>query len=142
MNQSFESHRRFHPLFHYFIIPILGLNLVWSVVNSIRSPDLDNVRQAVVAAALVALAFVTRIYALRVQDRLIRLEERLRLQRLLPPEHASQAAKITDRQLIALRFCDDAELAEIVGRIAGGELRGRKAIKRAIRTWRPDDLRV
>jgi len=131
-----------HPLFHFFIIPILAFNFLWRVAMTIRSPGLESVREALVAVALVALAFVARIYALKVQDRLIRLEERLRLQRVLPAALAHHGAKITDRQLIALRFCDDEEVAELVPRIVSGELRGRNAIKRAITRWKADDLRV
>ncbi|HUJ80757.1 MAG TPA: DUF6526 family protein, partial [Candidatus Acidoferrales bacterium] len=86
MDQNYKNHVRFEPLFHFFVLPMLLVNFGWSVRNAIHQISADTVIGALTAAALVMVALFGRIFALRVQDRVIRLEMRLRMQQLLPAD--------------------------------------------------------
>lgn len=141
-NQSYASHRRLHPLFHFIGIPILAINLIVKIVQAVRFPSLASAWDVLVAIALLIALFLTRFYALSVQNRVIRLEERMRLQRCLPEDLRGRIDELKTGQLIALRFCSDEELPELTRAILSGELRDRKEIKRSIKNWRPDWLRV
>ena len=118
--QSYKKHARFLPGFHFFVIPVLLVNLL----NEIRHVWLDPSRhfmfQALVAAALLTAAFLSRIQALTVQDRVIRLEMRLRLRGILPPDLQPNIDTLTHRQLVALRFASDAEMADLVRDVLSG----------------------
>jgi hypothetical protein len=140
--QTFANHTRWHPPFHFFIIPVLLINLVWSVVDLVKGPGWANGRWVVVSLALVMLGFLVRLNSLKVQDRLIRLEETLRLQRLLSPALAQQGSSLKPSQLVALRFAPDEELEGLVGAVAAGTLTKPVEIKRAIKNWRADMFRV
>ena len=140
--QSYGSHRRWHVLFHFIGFPILSINVIVAIVLAVRTPSLTTAWNVVVSIALLISIFLARSYALTVQNRVIRLEEQLRLQRCLPDDLRPRIADIRTEQLIGLRFCADDELADMVRAILAGELRGRKEIKQRIKTWRPDWLRV
>ena len=140
--QTYATHRRFVPYFHFFAAPVLGLNVVATLVMLFRHPSLWNGWMVVVAGALGALAWATRSFATGAQDRIIRLEETLRLQRCLPPDMQSRIGELTPSQLIGLRFCSDEELPELTRSVLGGELKGREDIKRRVKNWRPDTFRV
>jgi len=142
--QNYATHRRYYPLFHFVTIPLLVINLIVRIVFAVRHVQ---VRLAwwdvVVAVALVCLAFASRIMALTVQNRLIVLEETLRLGRILPADLQPRVGELSRGQLIALRFCgDNSELATLTRSILNGELKGRNEIKKSIRTWRPDEARA
>ncbi len=140
--QSFASHRRWHVLFHFIGFPILSINVIVATVQAVRAPSLLTVWNVVVAVAILIAIYLARTYALTVQNRVIRLEERLRLERCLPEELRGRVHEIRTEHLIGLRFCPDDELPEMVRAILAGEVRDRKDIKRRIRTWRSDWLRV
>ncbi len=140
--QSFANHTRWHPPFHFFIMPVLLINFIWSVVDLAMTPGWITGRWAVVSLALLMLAFFVRINPLRAQDRIIRLEEQLRCQRLLSPALSQQISTLSPHQLIALRFAADEELAELAGAVIAGKLTKPVEIKKAIRSWRPDTFRV
>lgn len=140
--QNYRSHRRFYPPYHFVIVPILAINMVRELVTVIRHPSAAGAWSLAVATALLGLAFVARINSLTVQNRLIRLEETLRLTRLLPDELQGRIPELSTGQLIALRFCDDAELPGLTRAILDGEVREPNAIKQRIKRWRPDFLRV
>jgi hypothetical protein len=140
--QSYASHVRFHPLFHFIGIPILAINVIVKIVQAVRFPSLATGWDVVVAIALLIGMFLARYYALTVQNRVIRLEERVRLQRLLPDDLRGRIDELKTGQLIALRFCSDEELPELARAILSGELSARKDIKRRIKNWRADWLRV
>jgi len=142
--QSYATHRRFFPLFHFFAIPLLVANLIIRIVYAWMHRGARLVWWEVVfALALVGLAFAARVMALTVQDRLIRLEETLRLQRCLPDDLRGRIGELSNGQLVSLRFCgDEAELTGLTRSILDGKLKGREEIKKQIKTWRPDNQRA
>jgi hypothetical protein len=140
--QTYSTHRRWFPLFHFFVVPIFALHLIAAIVYCWRHPSLWNGWNIVVAIGLVAFVFAARLMALRVQDRLIRLEERLRLQQLLPADMRNRIDELRPRHFVALRFCDDAEVPELCRAIFNGEVSSSKEIKQRIRKWRGDWLRA
>jgi cellulose synthase/poly-beta-1,6-N-acetylglucosamine synthase-like glycosyltransferase len=146
--QTYSDHRRLDPLFHLFVIPVFVLGLVLSLVHFFyhfrESDSRDNFHSfllILLALALLTLVFKTRLYTLRVQDRVIRLEERLRLMQLLPDSLRARIPELTEDQLIGLRFASDAELAGLAQRALNEKLK-RSDIKKAIQNWRPDNWRV
>lgn len=140
--QSFANHRRFYPPFHFLLVPVLLANVIIAGRAAFAAPSFATGWGFVMALALFVGFGVARRGAIVVQDRLIRLEERLRLARLLPRELAARVDELTVRQLVGLRFASDEEVPELARRALAGELRNDEAIKRAIRAWRPDELRV
>ena len=140
--QSYANHTRWHPPFHFFLMPVLLINVIWAVVVFIRNPGWNQGWWIVVSLALVVLAFLARINPLRAQDRIIRLEEQVRYRLLLPADLARQTEKLSTGQVIALRFASDDELAGLVRQVLEGKLTRPAEIKGAIRNWRADTLRV
>lgn len=146
--QSYANHRKFVPLYHFVAVPLLTVNLGWALYRlkagypGFDMPLFDRLLAVAVAAALILTLYYARIFALGAQDRVIRLEERMRLEALLPEDLRQRLPEIKTGQLIGLRFAADGEVADLVRRILAGELRTRKEIKQAIRTWRPDRMRL
>ena len=140
--QTYENHTRWHAPFHYFVAPVLLTNVCVAFVQLVRDPGLERGWWVVVSAALLMLALLARINPLRAQDRVIRLEESLRYYRLLPEDLARRAAALTTRQTVALRFASDEELEGLVRDVLEGRLSKPDEIKRAIKHWRADTLRV
>lgn len=141
-SQSYSSHRRYIPIYHFFALPVLIINVV---VEMVRFGSFQTVYQfwlIAVAVALAALAWEARAMAARAQDRVIRLEERMRLGRLLPDELRGRIEELRPSHLVALRFASDEELPVLAQRCLAGELTKAEQIKKEIRTWRPDYLRV
>ncbi len=139
--QNYSNHTRFDPLFHFFILPVFAISLVATIVHLVRRPGLHSAWMFVVMVAAVAAVFKIRLYALKVQDRVIRLEERLRLATLLDPTLRPRIPEFTESQLIALRFASDAELPALAARALNEKL-SRDDIKKAVQQWRPDYWRV
>jgi len=142
MTQNFENHTKIVPAFHYFILPVLTLNLGSAIYRVSHFFSANAVISLLLAAALVLLALYGRIFALKVQDRVIRLEMQLRLQSLLPADQRTRIPEFTLGQLVALRFASDPELPELARKVLDEKLHDRKAIKRMIRNWQPDLLRA
>ncbi|BDU69175.1 hypothetical protein GETHOR_12760 [Geothrix oryzae] len=139
--QTYANHRRFDPLMHFILIPVFLVTVVATIRHLFKFPSLHATWVAVLAIAILLLALQVRGYALKVQDRLIRLEETLRMQRLLPPELQARIHELTVRQMVGLRFASDAELADRVQEVLDQNLSG-EAVKKRILTWRPDSFRV
>ena len=140
--QSYTSHRRYVPAYHFFALPIIAINVVVEAVRLVRSPTLYHAWLVLFALALAVFVNFPRYMAARVQDRVIRLEERMRLGRLLPEELRGRIEELRPSQLVALRFASDEELPGLTRRIFDGELTKADQIKKEIRTWRPDFLRM
>jgi hypothetical protein len=120
----------------------LGANVVIVALNFVRDPRFATGWGLLVAIALLLGILLSRTMPLRAQDRIIRLEERVRLERVLPADLRGRMGDLTADQLIALRFAPDDEVPELTRRALGGELRTRADIKRAVRNWRPDHMRM
>jgi uncharacterized membrane protein YciS (DUF1049 family) len=141
--QNLANHTRFVPAFHFFVLPVLILNFVTQMYLWIKFEfALARLISVLVAAALFLAALYARMFALAVQDRLIRLEERLRYERLLSADLQSRCGELTLNQIVALRFACDAELPALAKKVLDEKLTGRKAIKQLIKTWRPDYQRA
>ena len=140
--QSYQKHTRWLPGFHFFVIPVLLANVFVSAWRIWQTPTLGTVFGLVVAAALLTLGFLSRIQALSVQDRVIRLEMRLRLRQLLPPDLQPRINDLTHRQLVALRFAGDSELPDLVRDVLAGKLATSKEIKMRVKNWQADWLRA
>lgn len=130
------------PLFHFFVAPILLVNILVAVVRLFRHPGAMTGWNLLVAIAIAGAASAARLMALTVQNRLIRLEERERLHRLLPPEYRARIRELRTMQLAALRFAADDEVPELARRTLDGELKAPRDIKQAVKNWRADFLRV
>jgi len=139
--QSFAHHAKFDPPFHFFVLPILLTNVIAAVYHIFRFPGLGSAWFLVLSLALLALAGRTRAFATKLQDRVIRVEERLRLAAVLPEPLRSRIGELTDSQFVGLRFASDAELPGLVQRALDEKL-SRTDIKKAITNWRPDYSRV
>jgi len=140
--QNYENHTRWHPPFHFFLMPLFLLNFIFAAVQLYRFRDLDHAWFLILAVGLFFLSALARINALRVQDRLIRLEERMRYQQVLPPPLAQRAGDLPLGQILSLRFASDEELPALVQQVLDGKLTKGDEIKRAVRHWRADALRV
>jgi hypothetical protein len=138
--QTHANHARWDPRFHFFLIPVVFITLGFAIWNLIRNPGIVSAWLVVVVIGWGMTAFLARIYALKVQDRVIRLEERLRLAGVLPAPLSSRIGELNERHLVALRFAPDDELPALVQKALAGE--STADIKKAIMNWRPDYHRV
>jgi hypothetical protein len=139
--QNYSNYTRWDPPFHFFIMPVFVVTVIVAVVHAIRWPGFHTAWAVVLSVAALLLVFKTRMYALKVQDRLIRLEEHLRLANILPEPLRSRVGELSKSQLIALRFASDEELAALVSETLTRSLSA-KQIKQSIKNWRGDYLRV
>ncbi len=139
--QSFANHRRIVPLYHVGTFGILAINLIWRLLQLVRWASWQALLELLVAAALLGLFFYTRIFVLTVQDRIIRLEMRLRLKEILPADLKSRIDELTRDQFVALRFASDAEMPDLMREVLTNNIRNRDEIKRRVRNWVPDTLR-
>jgi hypothetical protein len=139
--QSFAHHSRVHPPFHLVLLPIFAINIIGCLVWLVRAPGFLSAWSFVMALALTVMLFLVRTNPMKVQDRVIRLEERIRLAALLPQPLSARISELSIDQLVGLRFASDAELPVLAERTLRENL-DRKQIKRAIVSWRADDWRV
>jgi hypothetical protein len=139
--QSFKSHARFDPPFHFVLAAVLAANLF--IVCSYAWHNLNMFTMWLVILSIAAWIPVTKLrsYPLKVQDRVIRLEERIRLQALAPTEWHAQIYRLNEDQLIGLRFAADDEVVELAKQALEHNL-DRKQIKERIKSWRPDNWRI
>jgi len=139
--QTYANHARFDPPFHFFVLPVVLITVIAIIVRAVREPSLWSIWLVVVAFAGMVAVFKIRLNPLKVQDRVIRLEERLRMMALLPEATRSRIGELTDGQFVGLRFASDEELPALVKRALDEKL-SRKDIKKAVTNWRPDYSRV
>jgi len=139
--QTYANHRKIIPLYHVVTFFLLLLNLFWSAIGVYEAPSMNTAVPTLLALALLVLFFAIRSFPLVVQDRVIRLEMRLRLAQILPPDLRPRIGELDVRQLVALRFASDGEMADLVRRVLDQPIKSGEAIKREIRHWQPDDLR-
>jgi Family of unknown function (DUF6526) len=139
--QNLSNHTRFDPLFHFFILPVFFITLISTIVHLVRHPGLHSAWLVVFMLAAAMAVTKMRTYAIKVQDRVIRLEERLRLAILLDGPMRNRITEFSESQLIGLRFASDAELPALAARTLSEKL-SKADIKKAIVQWRPDYWRV
>jgi hypothetical protein len=139
--QSLSNHARFDPLYHFFILVVYLANLVYAGIHLHRQQTISAWWYLALSLAAIVPILKLRSYPLKVQDRVIRLEERLRLQALAPPAWHAQIYRLSESQLIALRFAADDEVVELAKQALEHNLT-RKQIKERIKNWRPDGWRV
>jgi len=142
MSQSFEKHAQYTPGYHFFTSPLGLIFVIWSLQRLIANPGTDTAYMFVGSLALFGAIAMLRLSALRVQDRLIRLEERLRLSRILPADLQPHIEGIRPSHLIALRFASDAEVADLVRKVVADPTIRPKEIKRQVKNWRADHFRA
>jgi hypothetical protein len=140
--QAYANHVRLHPPFHFFLAPASLVVPILGIVNTVRHYDVLEAWIVLLLCLMAPVAVtLSRLYPLKVQDRVIRLEERLRLGRLLEEPLRSRIPELSESQLIALRFASDEEVPHLVERVLTGGMAA-KEIKKAIVRWRPDTFRV
>ena len=139
--QSLKNHARVDPLYHFVLSPLALILMIAAVVDLVRNPGWTAVFYTLAGVWAAIATLKIRLYALKVQDRVIRLEERLRLYQVLPAELKSRVPELSEAQLIALRFACDTEVGDLATKTLGERWSGRQ-IKEAIRSWRPDYWRV
>lgn len=139
--QTFKNHGKVDPVFHFFLAPVGLIFLIATIYHAVKNPTNEAFVYILVALWALLLMFRVRVYSLKVQDRVIRLEERLRLAGLLPEPLKTKSAALTESQLIGLRFASDAELPALVEKTLAENL-NLKQIKQAVQSWRPDYWRV
>jgi hypothetical protein len=139
--QTLTNHTRLDPPFHFFALPVAAISVLVTIWKAIQHCDFFAMWLIVVSLAALVVVAKSRSYALKAQDRVIRLEERLRLALLLPEKLRSRIGELDESQLIALRFACDAELPGLFEKALSGKLPAGE-IKKAIANWRPDYFRV
>lgn len=140
--QSFENHARWVPLYHFALSAVLAVNLLWSLYLAVTAFSWTTVLGVLMALVFIGLFWYLRVFALAVQDRVIRLEMRLRLEKLLPADLKPRILDLSHSQLVALRFAGDEELPGLVREVLEKGLRNRSEIKRRIKNWQGDFLRA
>jgi hypothetical protein len=140
--QSLASHAKMVPMYHYVTFALIFIPTVYFGYAAVTAFSVGAVMLFALSVGVVLATFFARVFPLGVQDRVIRLEERLRLQRLLPADMESRIGEIRTDLLIGLRFAPDDEVADLARRVLAGELTDRKGVKAAIRAWRPDHQRI
>lgn len=139
--QNLSNHVKYDPSYHFFLLPVMTINIIMAIIHLVRFPRFSSVWLLILALAAMVVIGRIRVYALRVQDRVIRLEERLRLMSLLPEPLRARIGELSDRQLIGLRFASDQELPALVQRALDEKL-SLADIKKSVVTWRPDYSRI
>jgi hypothetical protein len=140
--QTFENHARVVPPYHYVAFPLFAINFFFALYQAVVHFSWPNLMGLGLAIALVVLFFLARIMAMTVQDRVIRLEERMRMRELLPADLKPRINEFTVKQLVGLRFASDAELPDLARQVLDGTLTSQKAIKQAVKDWRADYQRA
>lgn len=140
--QTMQNHARFVPPYHFVTSALLLLNLVWSVIQLFRAPGFGAVVGLLLAVALILMGWYMRAFPISVQDRLIRLEERLRMERLLPADLKPRINDFSRTQLIALRFASDAELPDLARKVLTENIQELGRIKAMVKNWRADHWRA
>ena len=140
--QNFENHAKFVPAYHIVAFGIFVINFIWRIFQVIHAPSGETAMGLLLSIGFLLLFFFARIFALTVQDRVIRLEMRLRMQQVLPADLRAHAGEFSVGQLVALRFAGDEELPELCRKVLEGKIEDRKTIKKMVKNWQPDYLRA
>jgi hypothetical protein len=140
--QGYVNHPRWVPPYHFVILPVLAVNVIWALWQAYRAFSFASAWAVAMALTIFGLGVYMRTFVLSVQNRVIRLEMRLRLEKVLSKDLAARVPELTVGSLIALRFASDGELPALVREVLDGGLRDQTGIKKKIRDWQPDHLRA
>jgi len=141
--QNFANHGKVFPPFHFFVMPVMAMNLIWSLYQlKVMEFSWAGIERVLVALGLAVGFLSARVMTLKVQDRVIRLEERLRYERILPADLKARIGEFTVAQLVSLRFASDAELPALARKVLDEKMSERNAIKQMVKTWKPDYWRA
>jgi Family of unknown function (DUF6526) len=141
-DQNYKNHRRLIPLFHGAVLLTFALNVIWAGYRLVTDVSLDRLMNLLMAVALILMALFARTFALRVQDRVIRLEMRLRLRELLPADLHARIHELSVGQLVALRFASDQELPALAASVLNDRITDMNRIKQMVTSWQADELRA
>jgi len=136
--QTFENHARILPAYHYVAFPLFAINFYFALYQAVTAFSWANLVAFGLALGLILLFFLARVMVLSVQDRVIRLEETLRMRALLPADLLPRIGEFSVKQLVALRFASDAELPELARKVLDGPITDQKTVKKLVREWRAD----
>jgi len=142
MSQSYSNHTKLVPPFHFFVLPVLLINVGFTIYRAYQVPTFWTIFSVLVATALLLGILFGRVFALSVQGRVIRLEETLRMRNLLPGDLQPRIGEFTVEQLIGLRFASDAELPELARKVLQDRIAKRKPIKQMVKNWKADEVRA
>jgi hypothetical protein len=140
--QNYKNHTRWYPLVHFVIMPLVVVNLGWQIYMLTQERTIDRAESLLMAIVIGLIVLTARLQALKVQDRVIRLEEKLRYRQMLSAELAEKACAMSPGKMIALRFASDEELNDLVQKVLNNELQTGGDIKQAVQNWRGDYLRT
>jgi hypothetical protein len=140
--QSFENHAKLVPMYHYAAFGLVFVPTVYFIYAAVTSFSVGALMLPAFGAGVILTAFFARVFPLGVQDRVIRLEERLRMERVLPDDLKGRIHEISTNHLIGLRFAPDSELADLTRQVLDGSLSDRKSVKKAIGSWQADNQRI
>lgn len=140
--QTYANHTKWVPAFHMIAFPILAILFFWSAWRVATGFSVDRLMFLLLTIATLIALFLARIFALTVQDRVIRLEMRMRMAQLLPADLRPRINELTPKQLVALRFASDEELPDLVRTVLVDRITDARAIKKMIRNWQGDYLRA
>lgn len=141
--QNLQNHVRLVPPYHMFVFPVLFINIGWAIYRVVKLPiSFATIFGVFLSVALLLLALYARVFALTVQDRVIRLEMRMRLADLLPPDLRPRIPEFTVAQLVSMRFACDAELPALARKVLDDKMSDRKAIKQLVKDWQGDYVRA
>ena len=140
--QSFDNHAKMVPLYHYVAFGLVVTPMFYFAALTITDFSKERLMMMALALGVLLMGFFARVFPLGVQDRVIRLEERMRMERLLPEGIRGRIGEITTSQLVGLRFASDDELPALTQRVLDGDLEDRKSIKQAVENWRVDEQRI
>lgn len=140
--QNYSNHTKIVPLFHLFVLPVLFVNVGWAIARLIHEISFATVFGLILAIALLTGFTYARLFALKVQDRIIRFEMHLRLEKILPADLRPRIGEFTIDQLIAMRFASDQEMPELARKVLADRIPDRKTIKKMVQNWQADEART
>lgn len=140
--QSFEKHAKMVPMYHYVAFGLIFVPTVHFIYRMVTDFSMSGLMLSAFGVGVILTAFFARVFPLGVQDRVIRLEERLRMERVLPDDLKARIHEISTSHLIGLRFAPDSELADLTRQVLDGSLADRKSVKQAIASWQADHQRI
>ena len=139
--QTYGNHSRFDPLFHFFALPVIMLSVIVTLVHCLHRRNWFSIWLVIFSIAILVVTMKARMYATKLQDRIIRMEVRQRLYGLLPETLRARIGELSEAQMVGLRFASDAELPGLVEETLAKKLSAAQ-IKKSIKVWRPDYFRV